>query len=60
MKNYEIKKINKNWAVYEDGVFVTWFSTKKWAKKCVEVRKIKDAGEVWNPLHPRWAELMTD
>ena len=58
--NYEIKKIRKNWAVYENGEFITWFSTKRVAKKCVEIRKIKARGELWNPLHPRWAELMTD
>ena len=60
MANYEIKKINKNWAVYRNGEFLTWFSTKRWAQKCVEVQRIKDSGELWNPTHPRWAELMTD
>lgn len=60
MKTYEIKKIRRNWAVYEDGKFVTWFSTKRVAQKCIEVRKIQDSGENFTPLHPRWAELMTD
>jgi hypothetical protein len=60
MANYEIKKVNKNWAVYKNGGFLTWFSMKKWAKKCVEINRIKDSGEMWNPHHPRWAELTTE
>lgn len=58
MANYEIKKIRKNWAVYRNGEFLTWFSTKRVAKNYVEIRQLQDRGEVWNPLHPRWAELM--
>lgn len=58
MKTYEIKKIRKNWAVYRDGEFLTWFSTKRVAKNYIEIRKLEDNGENFNPLHPRWAELM--
>lgn len=58
MATYEIKKINKHWAVYRNGEFLTWFSTKRVAKNYIEIRTLQDRGEVWNPLHPRWAELM--
>ena len=63
MKNYEIKKsatVRNRWYVLCDGEMLTYFSTKKWAKKCVEIQRIKDSGVLWNPTHPRWAELMTD
>ena len=63
MKNYEIKKSatgRNRWYVLCDGEMLTYFSTKKWAKKCVEIQRIKDSGVLWNPTHPRWAELMTD
>ena len=62
MRTYEIKKCNINrnrWYVYIDDNFHTYFSTKRAAKACVEIEKIKDNGENFNPLHPRWAELMT-
>lgn len=58
MKTYEIKKIRKNWAVYRDGEFLTWFSTKRVAKNYIEICKLEDNGEKFNPLHPRWTELM--
>lgn len=57
MANYEIKKVNKNWAVYKNDKFLTWFSTKRVAKNYIEIRNLEDAGEKFNPLHPRWAEL---
>ena len=55
---YEIKKICRTWYVYRDGVLDSGYTTKKVAKKCVEIRKIEDNGESFTPLHPRWTELM--
>lgn len=62
MKSYEIKKsatVRNRWYVYINGEIHTYFSTKRACKACIEIEKIKDNGELWNPLHPRWNELMT-
>lgn len=61
MKNYTIKKsatVRNRWYVYCDGEFLTYFSTRRVARNFVEIRKLQDNGENFNPLHPRWAELM--
>lgn len=62
MKTYEIRKsttVKNRWYVYIDGKMHTFFSTKRAAKASIEIEKIRDNGELWNPLHPRWGELMT-